>query len=152
MGSGEIDKLLEGLKRAPRAREPDEAPGAAAPGGGCRVSERREGGEGARVVHVTHRYESLSGAGDVVGHVEVHRREGSWWLTNLWVHPERRGKGLGGELLAEALRDNPGELFLQVAPYTDAPLSYESLARWYGAHGFERTSVPTIMRRPAEDP
>ena len=29
-----------------------------------------------------------------------------------------------------------------MAPYTDAPLSYESLARWYGAHGFEADERP----------
>lgn len=87
---------------------------------------------------------------DTIAHVKTYMRHGVRWLTDVWVDPDHRRKGLATRLLNEALAAHPNEaIYLTVHGYTNQPLSDEQLITWYGRFGFVATGTPGVMRRPA---
>ena len=63
-------------------------------------------------------------------------------LTNLYVHPLRRGRGWANELLSTAKEfayDNNWNLFLRAVPYGKDPCEVEQLIALYKRHGFKST-------------
>ena len=96
------------------------------------------------------RYSIENGKADVIAHVEVDERVGVFWLTNLWVDPDHRGKGHAIALMCTAVAAwSHCDLYLAVQPYTDQALSADTLARFYASYGFTMTTVPGIMHRSA---
>jgi GNAT superfamily N-acetyltransferase len=56
---------------------------------------------------------------DPVGHAIAFRREGTWFLSQLWVRPERHGQGIGSLLLDEALQWGHGSAVFSVVASPD---------------------------------
>lgn len=95
-------------------------------------------------------WEVQNGKGDVIGHVKTYSTNGVRWLTNVWVDPEQRQKGMARALVMEALAMFGREdMYLQIQPYTDQPRDTEALAAWYGRFGFRPTDVPGVLVRRA---
>jgi GNAT superfamily N-acetyltransferase len=63
-------------------------------------------------------------------------------LSNFYVHPLRRGRGWGRELLTTAIAYAQGSgwvIFLRVVPYGRSPSSVDELLVLYRQHGFKCT-------------
>lgn len=102
-------------------------------------------------LQITHRYEQRDGKGDTIAHVELKDVNNVLWLTNLWVDPAYRRQGRGHQLLSVALAQwLKREIYLNVEPYTDQPLSAAALTAWYARYGFAETSVPGVLRLSPE--
>lgn len=88
---------------------------------------------------------------ETIAHVKTYMRHGVRWLTDVWVDPEHRKKGLATRLVLRAIDAHPGEdIFLSVYGYTNQPLSDAELAKWYARFGFEPDGSPGVMRRRAK--
>ena len=102
------------------------------------------------VITERRRYSLENGKGDSIAHLEVDERSGVYWLTNLWVDPDHRKKGLARRLLTQCIQALANtDVYLMIQPYTDQPMDYKLLAAFYQKFGFETTEVPSILRRPA---
>lgn len=85
---------------------------------------------------------------ETIAHVKTYARHGVRWLTDVWVDPDHRRKGLASRLLREALAAHVGEVvYLQVHAYTNQPLSDEQLTAWYARFGFQPAGAPGVMIR-----
>jgi GNAT superfamily N-acetyltransferase len=109
------------------------------------------------VITERRRYSLENGKGESIAHLEVDERSGVYWLTNLWVDPDHRKKGLATLLLTRcvwALAN--ADVYLMIQPYTDQPMDAVLLAAFYRRFGFQATSVPSVLHRlagtPAEAP
>jgi len=77
-----------------------------------------------------------------------------YWLSDVWTHPDHRGKGMASQILHLAI-DNFGHkpIMLRSQPYAGAPLSRAQLEAIYAQHGFVAVpGAPGIMRREAGGP
>lgn len=89
---------------------------------------------------------------ETIAHVKTYRRHNVRWLTDVWVDPEHRRKGLASRLLREALAAHASEaVYLTVHGYTNQPLSDEQLTAWYARFGFQSAGAPGVMVRPADE-
>lgn len=96
-----------------------------------------------------HNYSIEDGQGNKVATAAVHRSGDTYWLVNVWTHPEHRGKGAASALIRRLLEVwGARTMYLTVAPYTDAPLDAAGLRAFYRRFGFHATDVPGVMRRP----
>lgn len=62
-------------------------------------------------------------------------------LTNLYVHPKRRGKGWATQLMETALefsKKRGADVFLRVVPYGCAPADSTRLIKFYRSYGFKQ--------------
>lgn len=85
---------------------------------------------------------------DDQANVSVSFQDGVYWLSNLFVHPDHRGKGYATEILSRAVsRFADTTLYLKVQPYRDRPVPSETLLTFYQRFGFEPTDVPMVLRR-----
>ena len=101
-------------------------------------------------MHTTYRCSYQDGKGEPTAHVEILRRNGVLWLTNVWTAPEHRQKGCAVTLMEAAISEWAGEpIYLSVDPYVDEPLDAARLTGFYASYGFRPTDVPGIMRRDA---
>lgn len=101
-------------------------------------------------VAVSHRFDVCDGKGDSIAHVVVHERAGSLWLSDLWVHPEHRRRGIARLLMTQAVGAFADKhLWLNVSPYTDRAASPSDLASFYASFGFAAAPVPGVMTRPS---
>jgi GNAT superfamily N-acetyltransferase len=88
---------------------------------------------------------------ETIAQVRTYPRHGVRWMTDVWVDPEHRQKGLATRLIREALAAHAGEaIYLTVHGYTNQPLSDEQLACWYGSFGFVQAGAPGVMVRYPE--
>ena len=55
-------------------------------------------------IAVSHRFDVCDGKGDSIAHVVVHERAGALWLSDLWVHPDHRRRGIARLLITLAER------------------------------------------------
>ena len=96
-----------------------------------------------------HRFFYVVNAKDeTIAHVKTYSRHGVRWITDMWVDPEHRQKGLATRLMREALDAHAGEaIYLTVHGYTNQPLSDEQLAAWYTRFGFQDAGAPGVMVR-----
>lgn len=81
------------------------------------------------------------GAGGFIGEVSLlELREGVVELSNLHVHPLRRGKGWSRVLVQTALdyADEQGwRVWLRITPYNNPTLDEHALRRFYAGFGFK---------------
>ncbi len=95
-----------------------------------------------------HKFYVSNGRGEEIATAEVYEKQNTFWITNVWVHPDCRERGLATNVLKEVLRYyKNSDLYLGVHGFTNRPLSDDQLAEWYKKFGFEETSVPSIMVR-----
>jgi len=101
-----------------------------------------------------HYWYCVDGKNETIASVKVHERHGVQWMTDVWVDPAHRRKGLATALIARAItRFGHAPLYLHVYGYHDRPLADEQLAAFYGRFGFEPVAgAPGTMRRPADPP
>lgn len=64
---------------------------------------------------------------DIIGALCLRPVSGGHWLTGLFVDPERRSEGIAGRLIAQALKDSTGTVWLFCDP---------DLAGFYERNGF----------------
>ena len=64
---------------------------------------------------------------DIIGALCLRPVAGGYWLTGLFVDPDWRSQGIAGRLIAEALKDSAGAVWLFCDP---------DLAGFYERHGF----------------
>jgi GNAT superfamily N-acetyltransferase len=99
---------------------------------------------------ICHEYRHENGKAEAIAHIRVYERLGELWLTDVWVHPDEREQGRASALLRAVITDlGSRRIFLEIAPYTDAPLGGAKLAAFYSAFGFVETAVPGVLCRPA---
>jgi len=53
---------------------------------------------------------------DIIGALCLRSVSGGYWLTGLFVDPERRSEGVAGQLIAQALKDATGTVWLFCDP------------------------------------
>jgi hypothetical protein len=100
-----------------------------------------------------HSYTYSDDKAEYTGHLHLYERNGTLWLTDLWVKAEKRGEGRATALLRAALADwGHRVIYLEVVPYTDKPRNVEELTALYGRYGFRPTDVPGVLYRPADAP
>ena len=94
------------------------------------------------------RFSLSDGKDETIAQVDVVEQGGVHWLTNLWVHPDHRGRGYARACLQRAI-DRYGHLplYLKIAPFTDQPVAADQLALLYADFGFLATAVPGVMSR-----
>jgi GNAT superfamily N-acetyltransferase len=103
-------------------------------------------------VLISHRYKFDDGKGETIAHLMVFERNGTIWLTDLWVHPEHREQGRARRLMEAAIaRFGSEDIYLEAQPYTDQPVDLTALTAWYGGFGFVATDVPNVLRRSAKE-
>jgi GNAT superfamily N-acetyltransferase len=82
--------------------------------------------------------------------------EGPLQLTDLFSHPNRRGKGGAGRVVAEALRfaEQRGyDLWLRIRPHGRSGLRRDALATFYMRRGFEPSATaPHLWERKCVKP
>lgn len=100
-------------------------------------------------IAVSHRFDVCDGKGDSIAHVVAHERAGALWLSDLWVHPDHRRRGIARLLMTQAVGAFADkQLWLNVSPYTDRAASPEALASFYANFGFvAHGEVPGVMSR-----
>jgi GNAT superfamily N-acetyltransferase len=99
-------------------------------------------------VHASFNFEVNDGEDKPIAHVNVYERMAGLWVTDLWVKPDLRGKGLGRKVMSrmiEVLGDR--DLFLNVHPYAGDTLDAKALIDFYGSFGFVMSGVNGIMFR-----
>jgi GNAT superfamily N-acetyltransferase len=97
---------------------------------------------------VSHEYRQENGKAEPIAHARVCQRPGGLWLTDVWTHADHRNEGRAGALLTALLADlGERDMYLEIAPYTDAPMDADALAAFYGRYGFQATGVPGVLRR-----
>lgn len=102
---------------------------------------------------ICHEYRHENGKGESIAHARVYERLGNLWLTDVWCHPDERNTGRARAILDAMIRDLGGRaIYLEVAPYTDAPLDGTMLVAFYGKLGFIETPVPGVLYRPTQEP
>lgn len=100
------------------------------------------------VVQVRHLFCALNAKDEYIATLHVERKHGVLWITSVWVDGEYRKKGLGTEMLRQAVSMFGHEpMYLQIAPYADRPLDDSQLSKWYERFGFRSTSIPSILIR-----
>ncbi|MGW6145743.1 GNAT family N-acetyltransferase [Streptomyces sp. NPDC055140] len=82
----------------------------------------------------------------LIGFVDIIDRSFELWITDIAVHPDYRGRGLGSRLLNAVIHENPGSdialsccaitVDLREWPQSVVGLPTEALAAWYARHGF----------------
>jgi GNAT superfamily N-acetyltransferase len=99
---------------------------------------------------ICHEYRHENGKSEAIAHARVYERLGELWCTDVWCHPDERGKGRATQVMQAMIADLGGRrIFLEIAPYTDAPLDGIMLAEFYKRFGFAPTEVPGVLCRPA---
>jgi hypothetical protein len=96
----------------------------------------------------------ISDKNEEVSYINIRESGGSWWLTNLHTMPEFRNIDLGTKNMARFVmfwdRYIRQDIYLQVMPFTNRPVSFDKLYAFYGRFGFERTEVPGILKRSGQ--
>jgi GNAT superfamily N-acetyltransferase len=64
---------------------------------------------------------------DIIGALSLRSVSGGYWLTGLFVDPERRSEGIAGRLIARALEESSGTVWLFCDP---------DLTGFYERHSF----------------
>jgi hypothetical protein len=102
---------------------------------------------------ICHEYRHENGKGEPVAHARVYERIGELWLTDVWCSPDDRNSGRATTIMQALIVDlGHRRIWLEIAPYTDAPLGGDRLAAFYSKFGFTATEVPGVMCRPAQEP
>lgn len=66
----------------------------------------------------------------------------------MWVDPEYRRQGRAQAVLAALIADlGTRPIYLEIAPYADAPLEEAQLLALYSRFGFVVTAVPVVLYR-----
>jgi GNAT superfamily N-acetyltransferase len=98
-----------------------------------------------------HYWYCVDGKNETIASVKVYERHGVQWMTDVWVDPAHRRKGLATRLIRDAIaRFGRDDLYLQVHSYYDRPLADEQLIAFYGRFGFALVEgAPGMMKRAA---
>lgn len=100
---------------------------------------------------ISHVFKMEDGDAKTIANVYVRMRGEHPWMDDLWVAPNHRKQGLARQLIERVLDFYASmDLYLAIEPYTDTPLSIDDLAHFYASCGFEPTSVPGVLIRPAD--
>jgi amino-acid N-acetyltransferase len=93
------------------------------------------------------RFYALEEAGEVLGYAGLERREGAVLLRSVVVVPERRGSGIGRQLVEATLEE------AAALGHRELHLLTTTAAAWFERLGFERVgreSVPAGIARSAQ--
>jgi GNAT superfamily N-acetyltransferase len=83
-------------------------------------------------------------------HCTIKRRNGVWWLTDVWCEPDCRGQGYATAVVKAALHHYRHEvLYAQIQPYGDHAMDEDQLRAWYKQFGFVSAPWPGgLVRMP----
>lgn len=97
-----------------------------------------------------HRFYVVDQDGAEIATAVVYEKQGTLWITDVWVQYNHRKNGIATSILKEVIEQyKHRDLYLGVNGYTNRPMNDEQLTEWYKSFGFVETDVPTIMKRPA---
>ncbi|GAA4393576.1 GNAT family N-acetyltransferase [Hymenobacter koreensis] len=86
--------------------------------------------------------------GETAAECTVEKRNGVYWVKNLWVKSAYRGHRLASELLrAVGLAYTNEVLYLWVQAYAGQPKTDEELTKMYANFGYKPTETPGVLRR-----
>lgn len=78
----------------------------------------------------------------------VYMQNGTLLLTSVWVHHEHRRKGLATALIDQVLRIyGDRTVWLNVHPYTNIPMGYQKLVKFYESFGWTLQTASGAMAR-----
>ena len=88
---------------------------------------------------------------DEACYVNIRESGGCWWVTNLHTLPEFRRIDLAEKTMKKmtSFWDTyiKEDLYLQVMPFTNRPVTDRFLTEFYARFGFSETGVPGVLVR-----
>lgn len=98
-------------------------------------------------------FKVFDGIGNAIGHIHVYRHLCGLYVSDLWVHPDHRKRGMAKTLWNDAFAQfGTEDLYLEVSGFTNVPMEDAILVKFYERLGFVMTAVYGVMFRRGRKP
>lgn len=106
------------------------------------------------IIQSTHDFMIVSASNERIATASiVYMQNGTLLLTSVWVHHEHRRKGLATALIDQVLQIyGDRTVWLNVHPYTNIPMGYQKLVKFYESFGWTLQTASGAMVRHGYGP